>query len=1064
MSSPGQIIGGVVGAVAGFFMSGFNPMGALYGAQLGMMAGGAIDPPKGPTVEGPRLSDLTVQTSNYGASIPRVYGTAVLNGNVIWLEGNRLKESVTKTKSGGKGGSKSKTTTRNYSYSATFAVGLCQGPIAGVRRIWIGPKLIYHAGATDPDTIVASNEAAQGFALYLGTHTQQPDPRIQADVGVANAPAWRGLAYLVFYDLELASYGNSLAGAQVRVEVIQPIATETFSVTTTASSVASRTTEMAWRGESITGIGVNVVSSQYYIERLVATPSTAEVAISTTLLPGYGVGILPHMIRGNPALLVALTFYASSSLAFFDDQGDEVGARIHMDSPFTAWAGGESPVAWDASSGRVMMLGSLGAGVSHYASASIDSGVWETLITYAAAPIKFYAIYGCADGQTYAKASGDLLYRIDADYNVLEGPWTYPTTRTFMDRKGSYFYFCNSLQTTIYEHYFDGSTYNLGSGVASVVGSFGLWCFAGDRAWWVRYAGVSVTFTSFSAAFSPRSQGLNSIVSAECLQSGILTAGDIDVTGLAGKSVRGYTIARSGSIRSAIEPLQAVWPFDVQAHGYQIRFVLRGGASVATIPAIDLDARPAGEAPGVSLTTRREMDTQMPRRVVVKHFDPDREYNLGEQYAERLNTAAINVTALDLAIVLTSGEAAGVAEVLLYLAWLERYAVSFVLPPSYGQLEVADVISLETPEGFVSLRLTACNTLSDQRIECEARYAAAAIYTPTATGASSAVTGETTIAFRGITQAVFLDIPRVHEMQSSVGLPVAMAGVSDGWPGGSLYQSADGGATWSDLADAGAPGATIGTASNALAVVDSRLLDSRSLLAVTLATGDLYSVSLLNLLNGGNTLAYGANGRWEIIGAMTCTPGGGNAYVLSNLLRGRFGTEWAMGLHAIGDTVVLLDDADLQWLALSSSAISQARLYRAITFGSDISTDSDRSFTYSAVNLLPLSPIALTGNRNPSSNDWTLTWIRRTRSGGEWRDGMDVDLGETSERYEIDIYASGAYASVKRTIATTSPVAAYSSADQVTDFGSNQATIYLKIYQLSDSIGRGYPLTASLTR
>jgi hypothetical protein len=1064
MSSPGQIIGGVVGAVAGFFLSGFNPTGAIYGAQLGMMAGGAIDPPKGPTVEGPRLSDLTVQTSNYGASIPRVYGTAVLNGNVIWLEGNRLKESVTKTKSGGKGGSKSKTTTRNYSYSATFAVGLCQGPIAGVRRIWIGPQLIYHAGATDPGTIVASNEAAQGFALYLGNNTQQPDPRIQADVGVANAPAWRGLAYLVFYDLELASYGNSLAGAQVRVEVIQPTATEAIAITTTSTSSAARTMELAWRGESITGIGFRVVDSQYVIERLVATPSSEDVAISTTLLPGYGAGTFPHTVRGNPALLVALIAYSGSFLAFFDDQGNEVGTRIRMDSPFTSWAGGESPIAWNAASGRMMMLGSLGAGVSHYASASTGSGAWETLITYAAAPIKFYAIYGCSDGQTYAKAPGDLLYRIDANYNVLEGPWTYPTTRTFLDRAGSHFYFCNSLQTTLYEHTFDGSTYNLGSGVASVVGGFGTWCYIGDRSWWLRAGGTSFTFASFSETFSPRTNGLNAIVSAECLQSGILTAGDIDVTGLAGKSVRGVTIARSGSIRSAIEPLQAVWPFDVQAHGYQIRFVPRGGASVATIPAIDLDARQAGQAPGVSLTTRREMDTQMPRRVVVKHFDQDREYNLGEQYAERLNTAAINVTTLDLAIALTAGEAAGVAEVLLYLAWLERYAVTFVLPPSYGQLEVADVISLETPEGYVSLRLTACNTLSDQRIECEARYAAAAIYTPTATGASSAVTGATTIALRGITQAVFLDIPLVHEMQNSFGLPVAMAGVSDGWPGGSLYQSADGGSTWSDLADAGAPGATIGTATNALAAVDSRLLDSRSLLAVTLATGDLYSVSLLNLLNGSNTMAYGANGRWEILGAMTCTPGGGNAYVLSNLLRGRFGTEWAMGLHVIGDTVVLLDDADLQWLAMSSSAISQARLYRAITFGNDIGTDSDRSFTYSAVNLKPLAPIALTGARNPASNDWSLTWLRRTRSGGEWRDSMDVDLGETSERYEVEIYASGAYASVKRILSTTSQSAAYTSADQVTDFGSNQATLYLKIYQLSDSIGRGYPLTASLTR
>lgn len=275
---------------------------------------------------------------------------------------------------------------------------------------------------------------------------------------------------------------------------------------------------------------------------------------------------------------------------------------------------------------------------------------------------------------------------------------------------------------------------------------------------------------------------------------------------------------------------------------------------------------------------------------------------------------------------------------------------------------------------------------------------------------------------------------------------------------------ADGGATWSDLADAGAPGATIGTATNALVAVDSRLLDSRSLLAVTLATGDLYSVSLLNLLNGSNTLAYGANGRWEIIGAMTCTPGGGNAYVLSNLLRGRFGTEWAMGMHVIGDTVVLLDDADLQWLALSSSAISQAGLYRAITFGSDIGTDSDRSFTYSAVNLKPLAPIALTGARDPASADWSLSWLRRTRTGGEWRDYVDADLGESSEAYQIDVFSDGTYATVKRTIAVTTQAAAYTSAEQVADFGSDQATIYLKVYQMSATAGRGYPLTQSLTR
>jgi hypothetical protein len=75
MSSGGQVVGGLVGAVAGFFLGGGTPSGALYGAQIGMTLGGYLDPPKGPTVNGPRLNDLSVQTSTYGAVIPRVYGT-----------------------------------------------------------------------------------------------------------------------------------------------------------------------------------------------------------------------------------------------------------------------------------------------------------------------------------------------------------------------------------------------------------------------------------------------------------------------------------------------------------------------------------------------------------------------------------------------------------------------------------------------------------------------------------------------------------------------------------------------------------------------------------------------------------------------------------------------------------------------------------------------------------------------------------------------------------------------------------------------------------------------------
>ena len=93
MSTIGQAAGGIVGGIAGYLIGG--PSGAIYGAQIGLMAGGLLDPPKGPTVSGPRLADLTIQTSTYGASIPRAYGTVPVVGNIFWLEGNELKESVT---------------------------------------------------------------------------------------------------------------------------------------------------------------------------------------------------------------------------------------------------------------------------------------------------------------------------------------------------------------------------------------------------------------------------------------------------------------------------------------------------------------------------------------------------------------------------------------------------------------------------------------------------------------------------------------------------------------------------------------------------------------------------------------------------------------------------------------------------------------------------------------------------------------------------------------------------------------------------------------------------------
>ena len=171
-----------------------------------------------------------------------------------------------------------------------------------------------------------------------------------------------------------------------------------------------------------------------------------------------------------------------------------------------------------------------------------------------------------------------------------------------------------------------------------------------------------------------------------------------------------------------------------------------------------------------------------------------------------------------------------------------------------------------------------------------------------------------------------------------------------------------------------------------------------------------------------------------------------------------------MTTHAVGDAVVLLTDADMAWIGIDTASIGLERQYRGITNGAAIDTDASLNFTYSGVNLECLSPVYLNGSRHPATNDWTLTWIRRSRIDGGLRNYVDVSLGETTESYEIDIYADGTYATVKRTLTASTATVAYTSADQTTDFGGNQTTLYVKVYQLSATVGRGYPLTATITR
>jgi hypothetical protein len=179
-----------------------GPVGGAVGAVLGQAIDQRIFAPK--ARHGPRLGDLAVQTSSYGSQLPKLFGTMRVAGTVIWA--TDLIETRTSS-----GGGKGRPKTIGYSYAANFAVALSSRPVGAVRRIWADGKLLRGAGG-DFKTGVGA------FRLYGGGEDQPVDPLIASAEGIGLCPAYRGIAYAVFEELQLEDYGNRIPSLTFEVE------------------------------------------------------------------------------------------------------------------------------------------------------------------------------------------------------------------------------------------------------------------------------------------------------------------------------------------------------------------------------------------------------------------------------------------------------------------------------------------------------------------------------------------------------------------------------------------------------------------------------------------------------------------------------------------------------------------------------------------------------------------------------------------------------------------------------------------------------------------------------
>ncbi len=211
-----SIILSAAGAAVGAGLPVVGPLiGATIGRAIGASVGGIVDNAifgeQARQTQGSRLSDLSVQVSTYGKTIPLLYGTTRIAGNVIWA--TKIKETSTTTTNrsgGGKGGGGVKTSATNFSYSVSLAIAICAGEISEIIRTWADAKLL--------------NSSYGTYRIYKGGEAQLPDPLIEALQGVGKTPAYRGLAYVVIEDFPLTDFGNRIPNFtfEVRRKVTTP--------------------------------------------------------------------------------------------------------------------------------------------------------------------------------------------------------------------------------------------------------------------------------------------------------------------------------------------------------------------------------------------------------------------------------------------------------------------------------------------------------------------------------------------------------------------------------------------------------------------------------------------------------------------------------------------------------------------------------------------------------------------------------------------------------------------------------------------------------------------------
>jgi len=1090
------------GAVGAFFL---GPAGFTLGATLG----GALFPPQLPDSRAKKLAPLNITNASYGAPIPIVYGTVRTATTLMWWSGRKTTKH--KEESGGKGGPSQTTTYYTYSLDGAFAI--CEGPITGLRRIWINGRLMYDTNSAENQlNIQGSNKLADAVNIYYGDEDQEPSSLQESYKGSGNVPAYRGIAYIEFEDLQLEQFGNGLVN--VEVEITRAGALDD------GPNVIHTSTEN-WGGKTVLNIGgvVGVLDegtflstsnvyvypndddADYTITRCDLRWNIIEQTTYPVRMPNVTSGVIYGLCQNDPYFFWIARNQeggggTDGNLYWFRYKAGALGSYLISRVTYPVDAG-YGPYGTDDHS----LFGSgtdryktIRLGDDSYITVTEKSSGKNVLLRYAVDPLylsptvintggidflesldwnpnestlctaHIHRDMADPDNQfflivTYSAAYDHDRYLclMDKDFNILNS-WTnastgdraggIPSGQGLWSSDGYVMYKPNSTSNTIRLITFDATVQNSEWVIAGNTSVDNSSSYPGIIPITNNWAMARMELLTVEAVVSTSNVTVAEIVEHQSLRAGLSSA-QVDTTDLS-KSVDGYIVDDVTSARNVIETITPVGFFDVAEVGDKLICTERGGAISKTIPQADLAAGiESPEDNDIEIVRKGELE--LPKRMSISYLNSEDQYEVNTQMAERLTVQGEGISHAQIPAVLTDTNAMNIADAMLYAFYSERDTASFSISTKHIDVVPNDVISVGD-RGY-RIRVSDVQTSLIGPIKVTGIVESIDAVYSTVRDAVFVTSSSTVDTFVGPTIFSLIDIPMLRSNDDVFGYYVVAYGVFDSWNGASLYHSNDN-TTYSEVnvftleADFGYVSTTMAT------TTFNGTWDSSLELEVRMPAGVvLQSDTDANVLAGSNAALIGTQGGvWELIQYASASATGDDTYKLSRILRGRRGTEWAMNNHDPLSRFIPVDNSGtVKFVQDDTEHLDTPVYYKGVSLGNYVQNSNPIAFTNTGRNLMPRAPCVVRGTID-SNNTKSFTWMPVSRY--EY-DANIAYVSSDDNNFEIDFYDSAS--TLLRTASATETSVAYTSADRVADGASANELIICNIFQISDTVGRGFP-------